>query len=265
MGGNKMNRRKPIALSNWKMNMKIKDAQRYVDELRILVHQYTRSVDIIICPPYTALRSVYQVMNNTNFKLGAQNMAPTSDLARTGEISAELLVDAGCEYVLLGHWEVRRNLCENDLNVNRKIELALSMELKPIVLIGEEINNNLIQENAISQQLEVVLDRINGDVLKNFVFIYEPERSVGKDMPAQPEHVSMGCRSIRNWLESKFGNASCNETRIIYGGSVSAEYVEMLMASPDVDGLGVARKGRDVMSFSEIIKEISNKGSRIKK
>ncbi len=248
--------RKPLALSNWKMAMTIVESRAFVRDFEVIAGDLLDRVDVVICPPFTALWPVAQVLRDSRVQLGGQNIAPTADPARTGEISAALLADVGCRWVMLGHWEVRRHLGDDDAAVNRKVHLALDVGLAPILLIGEAHDDQAPLADALERQLARVLAGCQAEQVGTMAFIYEPEATIGVAAPASPDHVATGCRFIRDWLRVRWGDAVAKSVRIIYGGSVAAEYAADLLACPDVDGLGATRHGRDAATFAEIVRLI---------
>jgi triosephosphate isomerase len=257
--------RKPLALSNWKMAMTVAESLAFVHDFEAIMGDLLDRVDIVICPPFTALWPVAQVLRGSpstssgrsRIQLGGQNIAPTADLARTGEISAALLADVGCRWVMLGHWEVRRHLGDDDAVVNRKVHLALEAGLVPILLIGEARDEQSSSVDALGRQLERVLAGCSGEQVQTMAFIYEPEATIGVGAPTSPGHVAAGCGFIRDWLHGRWGDAVAESVRIIYGGSVAPEYAADLLVCPDVDGLGTTRRGRDAATFAEIVRLIA--------
>jgi triosephosphate isomerase len=257
--------RKPLALSNWKMAMTVAESLAFVRDFEAIAGGLLQRVDVVICPPFTALWSVAQALRDSpstssgrsRIQLGGQNIAPTADPARTGEISAALLADVGCRWVMLGHWEVRRHLGDDDAVVNRKVHLGLEAGLAPILLIGEACDDDSPLPDALGQQLERVLAGCQGEEVETMAFIYEPEAAIGVGAPTSPEHVAAGCRFIRDWLRGCWGDAVAETVRIIYGGSVAPEYAADLLACPDVDGLGATRRGRDAATFARIVRLIA--------
>ena len=266
--------RKPLALSNWKMAMTVAESQTYVRDFEAMVGDLLDRVDVVICPPFIALWPVAQALRGSpsttlrrgsgqgsgrsRIQLGGQNIAPTTDLARTGEISAALLADVGCRWVMLGHWEVRRHLGDDDAAINRKVYLALDASLVPILLIGEARHDRSPLAEALGRQLERVLAGCRAEQVETMAFVYEPEGTIGVAAPASPEHVAAGCGFIRGWLRRRWGDAVAESVRIIYGGSVALEYAADLLACPDVDGLGATRRGRDAATFAQIVRLIAH-------
>ena len=245
--------------------MTVAESRAFVRDFEAIAGDLLDEVDVVICPPFTALWLVAQALRGSRLQLGGQNIAPTADLARTGEISAALLADIGCRWVMLGHWEVRRHQGDDDADVNRKVHLALDAGLTPILLIGEAHDDESPMADALEGQLGRVLAGCGGEqdfgelsrAVEAMVFVYEPESAIGVAAPASPEHVATGCGSIRGWLRERWGGAVAESIRIIYGGSVALEHAADLLADPDVDGLGATRRGRDAATFAKIVRLIA--------
>ena len=237
--------------------MTVAESLAFVRDFEAIAGDLLDGVDVVICPPFTALWPVAQALRGSRIQLGGQNIAPTADPARTGEISAALLADVGCRWVMLGHWEVRRHLGDDDAAVNRKVHLALDAGLAPILLIGEACDDESPMTDVLERQLERVLAGFRGDQVERMAFVYEPEGAIGVAAPASPEHVAAGCGFIRGWLRERWGDAVAERARIIYGGSVAPEYAADLLACPDVDGLGATRRGRNAATFAQIVRLIA--------
>ena len=248
--------RKPMALANWKMAMTIAESWEWVRDFRAAAGDLLNGIDVVVCPPYTALWAVIQALGDSPIQVGGQNIAPTAELSRTGEISAALLADVGCQRVMLGHWEVRRYLHDDDETVNRKVHLALEAGLSPILLVGEGRDDPPSIETALEKRLEAVLAGCTAEQVMGMAFIYEPEAAIGATKPVTPDHVAAGSGFIRKWVQDHWGANVANSIRIIYGGSVAPEYAHDLLSCPDVDGLGAGRRGRDPESFTEIVRQI---------
>jgi triosephosphate isomerase len=249
--------RKPLALTNWKMAMTIAECLAFFETFEALAGDLTEAVDVVVCPPFTALWAAAQVSRSSHIQLGGQNIAPTDDLARMGEISAALLADVGCTRVMLGHWEVRRYQGDDDAIVNRKVHLALQSGLSPILLVGEGRDEAAAQKVVLENHLTTVLQDCQPAQVEEMAFVYEPEGAIGVQLPASPDQVATGCGMMREWLRRRFGEDVGNGVRIIYGGSVAPEHAAELLAVPDLDGLGATRRGRDPESFVEIVRQIA--------
>ena len=249
-------RRKPLALANWKMAMTVAESLAFVHAFEALAGELLDAVDVVLCPPFTALWAVAGALRGSRLQLGGQDIAPAADPARTGQISAALLADVGCRWVMLGHWEVRRHLGDDDEAVNHKVRLALEAGLLPILLIGEARDDPAPPQEALARKLSRVLAGCRVEQVATMAMVYEPEGAIGVTAPAAPDHVATGCAFIRGWLRRSWGGAVAERVRIIYGGSVAPAYAADLLTAPDVDGLGATRRGRDPATFVEIVRQI---------
>jgi triosephosphate isomerase len=228
-----------------------------VSEFIPLAGDLLSQVDVVLSPPYTALYAVSQAIRGTPLQLGAQNLADTGEYARTGQVSAGLLAELGCQWVMLGHWEVRRWMGDDDQIVNRKVLLALQAGLRPCLLVGQAQVEPRSFEAALAEQLSCLLKGCSGEQVSSMAFVFEPESAIGQAAPLLPDYVAAGCSGIRSWINGKYGDRTAAEVRIIYGGSVSPTAARELLASPDVDGLGASRQGRDPAAFTEILRQIA--------
>jgi triosephosphate isomerase len=249
--------RQPLALSNWKMAMTVAESVAFLEAFQEAADDLLSRVEVVLCPPFTALHAVARALGDDRIRLGAQNMAPSTGLARTGEVSAGLLADVGCRWVMLGHWEVRRHLGDDDASVNRKVHDALQAGLAPILLIGEAADEKAPAEMALERQLARVLHGCESGEVSRMAFVYEPEGAIGAAAPASPERVAAGCRLIREWVRGRWGDAAARQVRIIYGGSVTPRHAADLLVLPDLDGLGASRRGRDPDAFAQIVRQIA--------
>ena len=249
--------RKPLALANWKMAMTLSESLSFVREFWAITAELAQTIDIVICPPYTALSAVAQAIAGTPLMLGAQNLCAAPGLAHTGEVSAPLLADVGCQWVMLNHWEIRRRTGETDADVNRKMHAAFQAGLRPILLIGEAATEKGQAKKALTGRLPHLFARCEPDQIAQMALVYEPEWTIGVGEPASPEYVAAGCGTIRQWLAQEYSPGTAERVRIIYGGSVAPEYAADLLTSPQVDGAGASRKGRDPVAFAEIVRLIA--------
>jgi triosephosphate isomerase len=235
------------------MAMTIPQGLTFVRRLLPLVGDLAERVDVVICPPCTALSTMEEVLVGTGISLGGQDLWPDRGSAHTAAISGPLLVDAGAEWVMVGHWEIRRRLGEDDPAVERKVRAAFDAGLRPILLMGEAHGTTFDPS-----RLSTLLAHCSAKEVARMAFVYEPEGAIGHSEPVSPEHAAAGCRSIRTWLRDWYGEPVAAQARIIYGGSVTPEHAPDLVADPDVDGLGVGRKGRDPRAFAEIIRIVAD-------
>lgn len=249
--------RKPFALANWKMAMTIPESLAFVRQFRAAVGELAQEVDIVLCPPYTALHAVAQALVDSPIALGAQDLCAAPGLAHTGEISAPLLADVGCKWAMLNHWEVRRRTGETDADVNRKMLAAFQAGLRPVLLIGEAAAEWGRAEETLTARLPHLFAGCQAEQAARMAIVYEPEWAIGAQEPAPPDYVAAGCACIRRWIGQEYGDSVADRLRIIYGGSVAPEYTLGLLASSAVDGAGASRQGRDPLAFAEIVRLIA--------
>jgi triosephosphate isomerase len=249
--------RRPFALANWKMAMTISESLTFVDEFRRIAGDLTQTVDVVLCPPYTGLYGLARALAGTSIALGAQDLCAAPGKAHTGQVSAPLLADVGCEWVMLNHWEIRRRTGETDKDINHKIHAAFDAGLRPILLVGEAAAECGQAEGALAARLPALFAGCTPEHVARMAMVYEPEWTIGVREPASPAYVSAGCRFIRQWVGREYGTEAAEGMRIIYGGSVAPEYARGLLSPPDVDGAGASRKGRDPVTFAEIVRLIA--------
>jgi len=244
----------PLIVGNWKMHMVNREAINLVNVIHSGIRE-VRSIEIIVCPPFTALAAVAPHIENTNIELGAQNMYQKQEGAFTGEISPLMLKDVGCRYVILGHSERRRLLAERDSFVNKKVRLAIKYNLIPIACIGETL-----EERESHQTMEVIERQFHGSFKglseadwKRTVIAYEPIWAIGTGKTATPEQAEEVQAHIRGLLEKAAPHVA-GEIRILYGGSIKPDNITELMAKPNIDGGLVGGASLKGESFIQIIK-----------
>ena len=247
--------RRPIIVGNWKMNILISTSKKWVEDF-LKTSKLVSSFDLVIAPPFTSISAVRKSAEGTKIQLAGQNMASELEGAQTGEVSAIMLRDAGCEYVILGHSERRQHYAESDEIINRKILLACENQLNIIFCIGESIEDrNRGQANKVLEgQLLGGLDGLIEDQLNSVCIAYEPIWAIGTGHTANPSQVQDVHSFIRNWCKKVFGKNIAEATRILYGGSVDSQNSPSLMSQPDVDGLLVGGASLIPKSFYDIIK-----------
>jgi triosephosphate isomerase len=246
-----------MALANWKMSMTVAESLAFGRDLRALAGDLLDQVEVVVCPAYTALWPVGRALEGSPIQLGGQDVAATADPAHTGQISAAMLANVGCRWVMLGHWEVRRQRGDDDATVNRKVHLAFEAGLAPILLVGEAHDDATPQAEALEPMLARTLAGIEPDQAARLAIVYEPESAIGALRPASPRHVAAGSGFIRAWLHRRWGGDVAGRVRIVYGGSVAPEHAAELLASPDLDGLGATRRGRNAATFASIVRQIA--------
>lgn len=247
--------RKPILAGNWKLNKTIQEAVELVTLLKRSVRD-TRSVDIVVCPPFTALSDISEILLETDIRLGAQDLYWEEKGAFTGEVSASLLKDAGASCVIIGHSERRQFFHETHETVNRKTKAALRAGLTPITCVGETLaeREKGITFKVIEEQLNGGLDGLSVSDAPKLVLAYEPVWAIGTGKVAGPLQAQEAHAFIRAWLKKRFGADGAAAIRIQYGGSVKADNIAELMREEDIDGALVGGASLDARSFSDIIK-----------
>jgi triosephosphate isomerase len=248
--------RKKIIAGNWKMNKTQAEARELVaDLLRELGRIDT--VEIVLCPPFTALSAVSEALNSaSNVRLGAQNMHEAASGAYTGEISAGMLRELYVRYVILGHSERRQFFHEDNATVNRKLKAALAAELRPIVCVGETLPERESNKwkKVLETQLVEGLAGLTEKELPDIIIAYEPVWAIGTGKTASPAQAEEAHQWIRKVLGTTFTTAAAERVRIQYGGSVKAENAKELLSKPDIDGALVGGASLDARGFTAIVK-----------
>lgn len=246
--------RKKIVAGNWKMNLSVSDATELASAVSRDLADF-RDVEVILCPPFTALRSVGEVISGGNVKLGAQNLHWDKDGAFTGEISATMLRDLYCRYVILGHSERRTLFGETDEIVNRKAAMAIESGLEAIVCVGEQLQQREADETeaVVGAQVRGSLNGLEAK-LDKVIIAYEPVWAIGTGLTATPEQAQEVHCFIRRTVEQMAGDDVAGGIRIQYGGSVKSANAREIMAQPDVDGALVGGAALEARSFSEIVR-----------
>src|SRR5256714_2838763 len=248
--------RKKIVAANWKMNMTQAESARFVKSFLINVGDIT-DVDVVIVPPFTAIAKVTETLGNAqNVRVGAQNMYWEKNGPFTGEISAPLLRDLFVHYVVLGHSERRTLFGETDEMVNRKVRAALEAKLRPIVCIGEtlEQRDRGNVEKTLSIQLRGSLAGLTPKELQETVIAYEPVWAIGTGRNATPAQAQEAHAFIRRTLREMADETTAERVRIQYGGSVKPENAGELLSQPDIDGALVGGASLDPRRFVQIVK-----------
>ena len=246
--------RRPVVAGNWKMNCLQSEAGDLV-KLLIGRKELTRNVDIVLAPPFTALGIVRKLVNGSGIQLAGQNIYFESKGAWTGEISAAMLKDSGCKYVILGHSERRSYFHEDDELINKKIKAALKGELHVIFCVGESLEQRERNEtrNVVESQLKAGLEGLAASDFEKLIIAYEPVWAIGTGKTATPEQAQEAHHFIRAFLETTFGKSTAESIRIQYGGSVNQGNSKSLMAQKDIDGALVGSASLNAESFIAII------------
>ena len=245
--------RKKVIAGNWKMNMLPNEAINFIDKITPLVKD-TKN-EVILCVPYTDLFYALLTAQGTNIKIGAQNMHFEESGAYTGEVSGKMLKSIGVEYVIIGHSERRQYFNETDETVNKKIKAAFANDLKPIVCVGETLEQreaNQTQE-IITKQTELALQGLTEEQVQNTIIAYEPIWAIGTGKTATAEQANETIKSIRDKICQMYGQMVSNGVIIQYGGSVKSTNAKEIFAMSDIDGGLVGGASLDPEEFSKIV------------
>ena len=245
-------RRKVIA-GNWKMNMLPGEAIEFINELTPLVKDTEN--EVILCVPYTDLFYALLTAQNTNIKIGAQNMHFEESGAYTGEVSGKMLKSINVEYVIIGHSERRQYFAETDETVNKKVKAAFKYGLKPIVCVGETLEEREAGKTVdiITKQTELALEGLTNEQVENTIIAYEPIWAIGTGKTATSEDANNSIKEIRNKIEEIYGQETASRVIIQYGGSVKSSNAKELFEMSDIDGGLVGGASLKAEEFSKIV------------
>ena len=253
-----LNMRTPILAGNWKMNTTLATASELTNALKAELAPLAAGgqVDVVLCPPFISLARVSELVKGTRIGVGAQNMFYEPKGAYTGEVAPTMLVGVA-EYVILGHSERRQYFGETDEGVNKKIKAALAHQLKPIVCIGENLEQNERGETGtfVGNQVRAALSGLTAEQVRGLVMAYEPIWAIGtgKAATAAGANAVIGL-TVRGTIAELYGEAVAQAVRIQYGGSVTAKNIEELIVQPDIDGALVGGASLKVEEFVPICK-----------
>ncbi|MGN0598321.1 MAG: triose-phosphate isomerase [Oscillospiraceae bacterium] len=252
--------RKAVIAGNWKMNKTRPEAKELLEAIKPLVADAAGKVEVIACVPYTNLETAVAATAGSNVKVGAENVHFEKSGAFTGEISADMLVEVGVEYVVLGHSERRQYFGETDETVNKRTKAALAAGLKPIVCVGEllwerECN---ITEEVIARQIKLDLFDISADDIKKTIIAYEPVWAIGTGKTATADQAQEVCAFIRATLAKLYGAEVADAVTIQYGGSMNAGNAAELLSKPDVDGGLIGGASLKANDFNTIVQAAVN-------
>ncbi len=246
--------RTPFIAANWKMYKTVQEAVAFIKEFRTLVKD-VHDVEIVVAPPFTAVRAVAEAAHATNIGVAGQNVYWEREGAFTGEVSATMLKEAGAEYVIIGHSERRRLFAETDQTVNRKVLTAVAAQLTPIVCIGETLDEREGNKTltVLDRQIKDGLDGLSADQIGGLVVAYEPVWAIGTGRNATPEQAGEAHAHIRGRIRQWFGGSAADLCHVIYGGSVKPDNIRELSSLADVDGALVGGASLDVRGFFDIV------------
>ena len=243
----------PFIAGNWKMNTTVPEAEKLVHDMLDTLNRI-EGVEKVLCPPFVSLVTLRELLKGSSVKLGAQNMYFEARGAYTGEVSPLMLREL-CEFVILGHSERRRYFGETDRIVNRKIKAALENGLKPILCVGEKL-----EENEAGRTEEVIDRQLNQDLnsvepTRNIVVAYEPIWAIGTGKAASAEQAAATIKFIRNTIAKLWNKNIARDLRILYGGSVTSHNIAEFISQPEIDGALVGGSSLKPTEFSSIIKQ----------
>ena len=264
----------PFVAGNWKMNTTVAEAEKLVLEMLDRLHRI-EGVEKVLCPPFVSLVAVSMMLRGSSVNLGAQNMYFMAEGAYTGEISP-LMLRESCEFVILGHSERRWHFGETDEIVNRKVKAALANNLKPILCVGERLEENEAgkTEEVINRQVTAALDgvgpvvpsRSRGQterVSENLVIAYEPVWAIGTGKAASGEQAAATIELIRSVVAKLWDGNMAQELRILYGGSVTGANIAEFASQPEIDGALVGGASLKAEEFVSIVKHAAEIKARI--
>ena len=250
-----MNRRyrKTIIAGNWKMNKTASDTKRFAEELKPILPR-AKWCEVVVCVPFVNIPTAMKAFKDMRVAVGAENLYYEPSGAYTGEVSAEMLKDLGVKYVIIGHSERRQYFGETDITVNKKVHAALEAGLRPIVCVGESLEQRElgVTSELISYQVKVALAGLNESQVRRVVVAYEPIWAIGTGKTATAEQAGEVCTHIRTIIRKQYGARVARAVTIQYGGSMNAKNAHELLAQPDIDGGligGAALKPDDFMAI----------------
>lgn len=248
--------RKQIIAGNWKMHTDLAEATILVEGIKAALAEGEVSREVVVCPPFTGLSTVADLIEDTDVRLGAQNMYFEPKGAFTGEVSPLMLTDVGCHYVILGHSERREYFSESDALINQKIKAAFQYDLIPILCVGESLAQREANETQsfIDSQLTAGLEGLTAEQVSQMVIAYEPIWAIGTGKTATAEQAGEVCIAIRAKVAALFDAATAEALRIQYGGSVKGSNAKEILSQPDIDGALVGGASLKADDFMAIIK-----------
>ncbi|MEM5433300.1 Triosephosphate isomerase [Cupriavidus taiwanensis] len=225
---------KPLVIGNWKMNGSSALANHLLAEIAV----GTYSADVAVCVPFVYLKQARELLANSTVSHGGQNVSEFKPGAFTGEISAEMLADASCAYVIVGHSERRQYFGETDVTVAKKVQRALEAGVQPVLCVGETLVERESEntEAVIGQQLRTIMEMLTTEQASRLVIAYEPVWAIGTGKSASVEQAQAAHAFLRGCLSEKLGEHSARTVPILYGGSVKPQSAASLFHAPDIDG-----------------------------
>lgn len=247
--------RKTLIAGNWKMNNDVEQSLELAESLKSLSEKFDNNVDVLICPAFTSLYAVKEVLKNSNIKLGAQNMHFEDKGAYTGEISPLMLKDIGVEYVIIGHSERRQYFNETDEIVNKKLKSALKYDIIPILCVGETLREReeKKEKETVKNQIVKALENIQPSDAEKIAVAYEPIWAIGTGINATSEQANEMASFIRTCISKIYNKQLSDKTIILYGGSVKGDNAKEILSQTDIDGALVGGASLKADEFLKII------------
>jgi triosephosphate isomerase len=246
--------RKPVIAGNWKMHKTAAETVQFLEKLAPMVAG-AQHAEVVVCPAFVHLPAAVEAARRTNIEIGAQDVFWLKEGAYTGEVSAPMLASLGCRWVIVGHSERRQYFGENDESVFKKTSAALEAGLKPIVCVGERLEQREggLTESVLAEQFAGSLAGLTPEEFARVSIAYEPVWAIGTGKTATPEIAAAAHRFLRERIRAKFGHDAAASCRILYGGSVKPENIQSLMAQPELDGALVGGASLEAASFAAIV------------
>ncbi len=229
--------RKTIIAGNWKMNKTLTETRAFAEELKPIIGR-PKWCEVVLCVPFVNLQAAGRLFKDVKVSIGAENCHYESSGAFTGEVSAEMLKDLGVKYVVIGHSERRQYYNETDFTVNKKVKAALDNGLRPIVCVGESLEQRElgVTLELITYQVKCALSGVPAEKMRHVVFAYEPIWAIGTGKTATAQEAQEVCQTIRTIIRKLYGARVARAVTIQYGGSMNASNAYELLSQPDIDG-----------------------------
>ncbi len=252
--------RRYLIAGNWKMNCGPGRTSELLQGIKEQCPEMPEAVDVLVCPPEISLTTAAEILNEYNAYLGAQNVHYEDDGAFTGEVSTGMLKEVGCEYVIIGHSERREYFGETDKTVNAKVIKALSDDIKPVICVGESLDQRKkdVHKKMVKKQVQAALNSVAAKNITDVVIAYEPIWAIGTGETATPEQAQEMHEMIRSVISELYDTDVGDAVQILYGGSMKPHNAEELLGQPDVDGGLIGGASLKAESFTDIINIADN-------